>query len=375
MAAKLSVLIVGGGIAGMTLAHGLARVGMEARVVEVGQRTDQLGTGIMLLGNTLRALGGLGLADDCIARGFGWDLISNRDGAGKVLHEHKANRIFRTDAPAAVGIMRPALAEVLVTHAERSGARIDYQTTVENFESDGRGVTYRLSTGETGRCDLLVGADGVYSKVRAQSFGPEFQPSFTGQSGWRYTVERPPELQGMAFYHAGHRSLGALPLSDKLCYYFFLENSTEHVRMPVERLGDLLRERLAAFTAPEIVEAASRIDGTRHISFRPYDILLMPQPWFKGRVVLVGDAAHALTPQMTSGGGMAIEDAVVLTEELVSHSDVAQALASYSERRSERVRQVYEISLAICRSEQAGGDGGRSMELLRQGHMLLAQSL
>lgn len=374
MIAKHRILIVGGGIAGMTLAHGLARAGMEVRVIEAGHRTDQLGTGIMLLGNTLRALDRIGLAEDCMARGFAWDLISSRDATGKVLHEQMAGRVFRPDSPAAVGIMRPVLAEVLVAHAERSGARIDYRTTVEDFESDRDGVTYRLSTGETGRCDVLIGADGVYSKVRTKAFGAEFQPVFTGQSGWRYTVERPAQLRGMAFYHGGkNRTVGTLPLSEELCYFFFLENSAEHIRMPPDRLGDLLRERLASFTAPEVVEAAGRIDGTRHISFRPFDILLMPQPWFRGRVVLVGDAAHALTPQMTSGGGMAIEDAIVLTEELIARSDASQALAAYCERRGERVRKVYDISLEICRAEQAGGDGSRGMELLMEGHRLLAQ--
>lgn len=374
MTSKRRVLIVGGGVAGMTLAHGLARAGMDVHVIEAGHRTEQLGTGIMLLGNTLRALDRFWLADDCISRGFAWDSISSRDIAGHVLHEQQAARVFRADAPAAVGIMRPVLAEVLVTHAERSGARIDYRTTVESFESDAEGVTYRLSNGEVGRCDLLVGADGVYSKIRTQAFGEQYQPVFAGQSGWRYTVERPAGLRGMAFYHGGrNRTVGTLPLSEELCYFFLLENSEEHIRMPPDRMGELLRERLAPITAPEVVEAAARIDGTRHISFRPFDILLMPQPWFRERVVLIGDAAHALTPQMTSGGGMAIEDAVVLAEELIARNSVDPALQAYCERRSERVRRVYEISLEICRSEQVSGDGSRGMALLREGHVLLAE--
>ena len=221
---------------------------------------------------------------------------------------------------------------------------------------------------------MLVGADGVYSKTRTRAFGEQYKPTFAGMSAWRYTVERPAGLDGMVFWHGkGLQTVGTLPLSDKLCYFYSLEKSEEPLRFPDERLGEILRERLAAFTAPQVVEVAALIDGTRHISFRPFDILLMPQPWYKGRVVLVGDAAHAVTPQMTSGGGMAIEDAVALTEELVSRSNVPQALAAYCERRAERVKRIYEISLEICRSEQAGSDGGRGMELLKEGHMLLAQ--
>ncbi|BEP58719.1 MULTISPECIES: FAD-dependent monooxygenase [unclassified Variovorax] len=368
------IVIIGGGIAGMTLAHGLARAGHAVRVIEAGQRTEQLGTGIMLLGNTLRALDQVGLAQDCIARGFAWDSITNRDATGRTLHQQNAGRVYRSDAPAAIGIMRPVLAKVLTEHAEANGAQLDFGTTVEDFESDADGVSYRLSTGETGRCDLLVGADGVYSKVRTRAFGSQYQPKFAGQGVWRYTVERPAGLEGMVFWHGeGHQTVGTLPLSEELCYFFSLENSAQHVRFPTERLGELLRERLAPFTAPEIAEVAARIDGTRHVSFRPLDILLMPQPWYRGRVALVGDAAHAMTPQMTSGGGMAIEDAVALAQELSQHACVPEALAAYCERRAPRVKRLYEISLEICVNEQAGGDGGRGMELLMEGHALLAQ--
>lgn len=368
------IVIVGGGVAGMTLAHGLARSGQPVRVIEAARRTEQLGTGIMLLGNTLRALDQVGLASDCIARGFAWDSITNRDASGHTLHQQQAGRVYRADAPAAIGIMRPALAQVLTGHAESSGAQLDFGVTVEDFESDADGVSYRLSTGEIGRCDLLVGADGAYSKVRTRAFGNEYQPKFAGQGVWRYTVERPPGLEGMVFWHGqGRQTVGTLPLSDDLCYFFSLENSAQHQRFPEERLGELLRERLAPFTAPEIAEVAARIDGTRHVSFRPLDILLMPQPWYRNRVVLVGDAAHAMTPQMTSGGGMAIEDAVALTQELERRASVPEALAAYCERRGPRAKRMYEISLEICLSEQSQSDGHRGMELLKEGHALLAQ--
>src|SRR5690349_8057443 len=122
--------------------------------------------------------------------------------------------------------MRPKLAEVLEGHALASGARIDYRTTVEDLEQDSSGVSYRLSTGETGRCDLLVAADGTYSKTRSRVFGSEYQPTYAGQGAWRFTVERPPEFDGLVLYkHRDGRAVGGLPLSDKLCYYFFLENA------------------------------------------------------------------------------------------------------------------------------------------------------
>ncbi|MEX3982201.1 FAD-dependent monooxygenase [Paraburkholderia sp. EG287A] len=375
MATQYKVLIVGGGIGGMTLAHGLARAGMDVRVVESSHRTDQQGTGISLLGNALRALDRVGLADSCIAAGSGWDTVSVHNDAGEVQNVQRPPRTFRPDASGAMGIMRPKLAEVLEGHALASGARIDYRTTVEDFEQHTNGVSYRLSNGDTGHCDLLVAADGTYSKTRAKAFGEQYRPAYAGQGAWRFTVERPAGFDGFMLYkHKDGRAVGALPLSDTLCYYFFLENADVHVHMPQERLSEMFRERLNGFSAPDLRAVSDLCDGTRYLSYRPFDILFMPQPWYRGRVALLGDAAHSVTPQLTSGGGMAIEDAVVLTEELSRHSTVDAALSAYVERRWDRAKRVFDISLAICEAEKnPASDGRRAVELLFEGYGVLAQ--
>ena len=143
------------------------------------------------------------------------------------------------------------------------------------------------------------------------------RPVYSGQGVWRYTIPRPADVNGLTLHRTRDGAVvGALPLSEDDCYLFYLENTAEHVHMPPDRLGELLRERLAPFSAPMIRDAVEGMDASRHISFRPIDHVLLPAPWHQGRVVLLGDAAHALTPQLTSGGGMAIEDAVVLCEEL-----------------------------------------------------------
>jgi 2-polyprenyl-6-methoxyphenol hydroxylase-like FAD-dependent oxidoreductase len=369
------ILIVGGGIAGMALAHGAARAGLRVRVVEASQRADQLGTGITLLGNALRALDRLGLAEACIAGGTGWDTVLNRDLAGNLLQELHPPRTFKPDAAGAIGIMRPVLADILSRHADQSGAVVQYGVTVASLEPNATGAAYTLSTGETGHCELVVAADGAYSKTRSRLWGAQYKPMYAGQGSWRYTVERPSSLKGLTFYRAeGSTVLGTLPLSKELCYFFLLESAREHLRMPEDRLEDLLRERLKRFSAPEVREAVSRIDGTRHISYRPFDILLMPKPWYRGRAVLVGDAAHSLTPHLTSGGGLALEDAVVLSEELSTTADMDRALQRYAERRFDRVRRVYEISRRISELEQQPTrDGEKCMELLMDGHRTLAE--
>jgi len=367
------VVVIGGGIGGLTVARGLASHGSDVEVIEIGQPGDRLGTGITLLGNALRALDTLGLAEQVIDNGFGWDVVNWRDGAGNLTEERPSPRTFRPDAPAAVGIMRTVLAEILERNALSSGAKIRFGTTVDAIEQDKDGVTVTLSTGETLRADLAVAADGVYSTTRAAVFGSDHVPSYVGTSGWRYTIPRPESLNGFTLYRNGARIIGGLPLSDDIAYLFLLEHSDEHVRMPDDQLVDLLPERFEAFSAPELRQAADEISTDRHISFRPFDILLMPRPWYRGRVVLLGDAAHSLTPNLTSGGGMAIEDAAVLCDEVSKNDDVAAALQAYDERRFARVEAIYSNSLKITQLEKEPNDGSESLRLLIESHGMLAQ--
>jgi 2-polyprenyl-6-methoxyphenol hydroxylase-like FAD-dependent oxidoreductase len=369
------IVIVGGGIGGMTLAHAAARAGIGVTVVESSHRDDQQGTGISLLGNALRALDEVGLADAVIARGTGWDVVSTRDGDGNVVHEVRPPRTFRPDAPGAIGVMRTDLADVLAEHALGGGADVRYRTTVTSFENGDDGVEYELSDGATGRCDVLVAADGVYSPTRATAFGSDLVPRYVGTGAWRFTVERPDSIDGLAMYHSRTGSMvGCLPLRDDLCYFFSLEHSPERPHFDDADLRPIFRERLAAFGAPEIRHVAELVDSDRYLTFRPFDALLVPAPWHRGRVVLLGDAAHSLTPQLTSGGGMAIEDAVVLADELARHDDATAALEAYSARRYDRVKQIFDTSYAVCMVEQQPvPDPQRAVELLMEGHGVLAQ--
>ena len=131
----MRVIIAGGGIGGLTLAHGLARSGHDVRVVEAARREDRLGTGITLLENALRALDRIGLADPVLAAGSGWGTVSTRDAAGNVLHEQALPKAYKPGAPPAVGIMRTSLGDLLEHHATASGAAIGFETSIERFAS------------------------------------------------------------------------------------------------------------------------------------------------------------------------------------------------------------------------------------------------
>lgn len=375
MASARRALIVGGGIGGMVAAIALRKQGIDAHVIEATRREDQLGTGINLQNNALRALEEVGLLEQCVAEGFGWETITNRHAAtGDVINSVTMPWPKHPGRPGALGIMRTAFAEILARTALAAGVHISYQTKVAGLEQDGQGVTVELTDGTTDRGDLLIAADGVYSQIRSMVFGEKHKPSYAGQGVWRFTVPRPKSLDGFTMFRtAKGESVGFLPLAPEIAYYFYLESTEQPLRVPAGKEADMLTERLAAFEVPEVHDLLPLMHEGWHVSYRPFDILLMPAPWHRGRVVLLGDTAHSLTPQLTSGGGMAIEDAVVLAEELRNRDTVDAALAAYSTRRQERVKVVYDNSYRICEIEKAkSSDGAEGTRILIESFQYLA---
>jgi 2-polyprenyl-6-methoxyphenol hydroxylase-like FAD-dependent oxidoreductase len=360
-------LVVGTGIGGATAACALQKAGIEVHAIDIKPETARVGTGICLLGNTLRALGTLGLEDECVDKGFALKTFREFDSAGNL------QKAFPTNI--GCGMRRPDLAQILESAAERAGARLEKGVKIERLKDDGDLVHVEFSNGCQGAYDVVVAADGAYSKLRAQVFGSEYQTRFAGQSVWRFSAPRPAELDGFSLYRgADGMAVGVIPTSKESCYLFFLENSGQPLHMDDGLLDVLIRERLSAFSAPLIRDAVAQITHPSQVLFRPFDITLVPAPWHRGRVVLLGDSAHAPTPQLTSGGGMAVEDAVVLGESLAQHSSVPMALQAYSERRFPRVKTVFDTSYQLsCYEQDPLHNADKSAALLMQGYQFLAQ--
>lgn len=371
----MRVVIVGGGIAGLSTATGLVRNGATVDVIEASSGREGTRTGITLLGNALRALDQLGLADACVAVGDGFEDIHIADHTGTVLMSDKPPRTFRPDRPATLGISRAALHEVLTQGAASAGATVRYSTTVASIDQDDDGVDVTLSSGDTLRADLMVAADGTYSATRTTVFGSEIAPAYAGQGAWRVSYPRPADLDGMLLLRTpAGRAAGVIPTGADSCYAFVLETTTERTRIPDDRLHDLMAERLAEFPAPAIQKGAAGL-RERVVTYRPFDILLVPAPWHRGRVLLIGDAAHSLTPQMTSGGGLALEDAAVLTRLVADGGTLPDVLDTFSALRYPRAKRVYDASLQICQWEQlASYDRSLMARLMGETHTFLAEA-
>jgi len=345
MSSVQKVLIVGGGIAGITLGLGLKKQGIHSEIVEVNSEWAIPGLGIALLGPTLRALKTVGLIDSCIQAGFGYSAIKNFNVAGALMGVVELPRLCGPDYPASLGMLRVALHKILLQAAEAAQLSIHLGRTVRVIRKMSDSVEVEFNAGATDRFDLIVGADGAYSNMRALLFGRDAVPGATGQTIWRATVERPKDVDSLWQFFGPRHKAGFNPLSESQMYIFLVQNAPTK-RTPSDSLAKLMRDELADFDGPMAAARDSIVSDDRIIC-RPAEALILRPPWHQDRVVLIGDAAHTTPPHLASGAGIAIEDAIVLSDLLGSGMQVSDALMQFNNRRYERCRMVVENSIQL----------------------------
>ena len=343
------VLIVGGGIGGLTLAVALARQGLKAEVIELQPEASVLGVGIIQPGNALRALRDLGLLDKCVAQGFQIDDYVMYDAAGDYIGRMKLLRIAGPTVPAVNGLPRIALHRILTKAAEDGGARIRLGLTVASVTSYEDRAEVVLSDGSKETYDLVVGSDGIRSHLREMVFGKEYAPHFTGHGVWRFTLPRLPEVDHQIMYYGVGVKAGLMPVSSDQMYLLLVTNEPDNPWMPPEQLDRLLRERLQPFTAPLVTKIRDQIDDPSKVIYGPIEEVILPPPWFRRRVLLMGDAAHASGPHVSQGATMAIEDASVLAELIGRGLSGESVLAQFMARRYERCKFVQDTSRQVGR--------------------------
>lgn len=349
-------LVVGGGIGGLSATIGLRRAGVEVDVVELNPKWDVYGVGIIQPGNAIRALDQLGLGEAAIAQGFAIQGSNFRDRDGNVLGSIPAPPLLGDRYPGMNGITRPRLHRIFQDAVGESGADVNLGVTVASLSQDAGGVDVELTDGTRERYDLVIGADGINSLVRRLVFPDAPEPEYTGQVVWRHNFPKPNELETLDTYVGERGKAGLVPLAPDLMYMFVIERWPEDdLEVPDERLAAAMRERLAGYGSRIGELRDTAITDESEIVYRPVVSLLVPAPWYRGRIVLVGDAAHATSPHVGQGAAMAIEDAVVLSEEVTSSDDLDAALARFMERRFDRCKRIWEISrqLGIWEIEEA----------------------
>lgn len=348
----LQVLVVGAGIGGLSASIALRRAGHEVTVIERDPQWSVYGVGIIQQSNVVRAMDQLGVLDDFLDAACGFDAIEIYLPSGQKVARVPAPSLV-AGKPANVGIGRRALQKVLGDNAKALGVEIRLGLTAADISDDGAGVTVRFSDDSEERFDIVVGADGAYSLTRETILLDAAAPEFTGQGVWRYNLPRPAELDALHVYN-GPIGVGLVPMSAEQMYLFATSPEPGNPHYPREGLAAVMRQKLAN-TAPQIQELAQQITDDAGVVYRPLEGLMVHGPWHKGRVVLLGDAVHATTPHLGQGAGMAIEDALVLAEELSVRDTPEAAFEAYHARRYERCRYIVEASLAICHGQIGKG--------------------
>lgn len=369
------ILIIGGGFSGMSAAIQLRRQGHEVELVEIDPGWRSYGAGISLGGATLRAFRTLGILDTFLAEGAASDGVRICLPHGPQVAELPTPRLAGPDVPGGGAIMRPVLARMLAEATRAAGTQVRLGCSFTRIEQDAEGVDVSFTDGERRRYDLVIGADGLYSKTRAALFPDAPQPRYSGQAVWRAVLPRPAEIDACTMWMGPRIKPGVNPVSKTEMYLFVTEPRPENGYVDPAEFVARLRALLADFEAPVLRAIREQINEHSQIVFRPLEGLLLPRPWYQGRVVLIGDAVHATTPHLASGACIGIEDALVLAEELGRADDPDTALAAFQARRWERCRMVVENSARLGEIEVAGGDKDEHAQIMRASLMALAQPI
>ncbi|WP_306231586.1 FAD-dependent oxidoreductase [Agrococcus beijingensis] len=356
-----SILVVGGGIGGLATAIALrANAGFDVTVIEkhADVHSSVWGVGIIQPANAMRALDAIGCAEACMADGYGateWGSMYDVD--GNLLFDMKATKIEGGDYPAMNGITRPRLHEILTSRALEVGVEIVYSTDFVSLEQGASGVTVHASDGRERRFDLVVGADGVRSVVRNHVLDEELRPYYIGQSAFRVNMPRLPEIDRILLQPGPGGMAGFVPIGKDLAY-FFLNIEVERDQRPKgDDVYPALVEKLKGFNGLTGRFRDEFLEEGADIVIRPEESLISPAPWHRGRVVLIGDAVHTVTPHLGQGAAQAIEDGIVLAEELAKNDDFEAAFDAYTERRYERCKLVVDTCLAIAEWEKGKKPG------------------
>jgi 2-polyprenyl-6-methoxyphenol hydroxylase-like FAD-dependent oxidoreductase len=343
----LPIGIVGAGIAGLTLALRLDGLGCKAVVLEARSRASLISEGafLTLAPNAVNGLRAVGLAEEVVACGTAMTGIEILDERGRRLaFADQADHGESFGAPS-VTIARGALMGILLAAAERAGIDIRYEARVEAVRETPDEVQLAIRDGAEISLRWLAACDGLRSPVRQHVFPGCPTPRFTGLIGTGGLVDAPaiPATGGvmrMVFGHVGF--FGYLKDGDGPVYWFnsYPAKSPDSDRSDSRYVAWL---RDLHWRDPRIIDAIlAEVPGIA----RDYPVFDMPalREWHRGRVVLVGDAAHAVGPHAGQGAAMAIEDAIVLGSCVAQDADLAAAFRRYEMLRRPRVAAVVALT-------------------------------
>ncbi len=349
------ILIVGGGIGGLSAGIAFRKKGIEVDVVEIQQAYNVYGVGIIQQANALRALDVLGVADEAMRRGSPYGKVKLCAPHGLVIGETGTPPIGRF--PSHNGISRKVLHDVLYEGAMSNLVHIRMGVTINALVHKKNAVEVSFSDGSLYEYDLVIGADGINSTVRQLVFD-DYKPTYIGSSVWRYPLKRPVDLETGYMFFGKKVKLGLIPMTADTIYMFVVSSEgTDNPFIPHDDLIPKLRSYVQSFPAPMVQGVLDQITDPTEVIYRPLETMMMPLPWYRDRVLIIGDAAHATIPQLGSGAALAVEDAVVIAEEVAEGGSIDDIIHRYMTRRYDRCKTVVDVSNTLAEWEQLEWSG------------------
>jgi len=372
MSAAKRALVIGAGIGGLATAIALGQHGWTVTVIERRELNTTVGVGLNHPSNALRALRSLGLLEQVKEYGYHYRGIKRFDLDGNQI------ALFQPqdpeDVPFQISMPRADLHRILSEAADAAGAHVRFSTRWTGFEQKADGVEVALSDGSTDSYDIVVAADGLRSSMRQALFGDGHDPIHTGFGAWRVAVPKPPDRVFSEYWQGAQGKATIIHLNDDLMYLLFVDRPEAGWTFDPSRAVEDLRDRLEGFTGI-IGEIRDSELAREDIHWGPLEEVVLEPSWFAGRIVLIGDAAHAVTPHLAQGAGLAMEDALVLADELDRNGSVPTALTAFMQRRYPRVKFVQDHAHEILVNEMqtdealkvkfAEGLGARQAEIAR----------
>lgn len=345
-----TVLIIGGGIGGLAAAIGLQEVGFDVQVYEQAEEVKEVGAGFAIWRNGLEALEYLGGHEAAVQAGMPLEGAEFKTPDGSVLREiHFPSLLPDTDSdvPAGVAMHRADLQRILRNRVGDGVLHLDHECV--GVEEDDGQVTAEFASGKEVNGDLLVGADGIHSVVRSSLHGNE-ELRFYGTGYWRAVtrIDHPISTSSLALNTTGgSRRFAALPVGDGRVYWLVTEPADRGVNRPTPDSKERLAEIFSDWHPP----IPTLIDETPHADLIWHDGLDRPllDQWGRGKITLLGDAAHIALGFAAQGACQALEDAVWLARYLDREADTAAALRAYEDHRKDRTKMVVQKGRRMAR--------------------------
>lgn len=341
-------IVIGGGIGGMTTAIALQQAGMNVMVFEQADAVREVGSGLPLWSNALRALHQLGLSNmiETLGQSVTARCVTNWN--GDVLVDVSTEALLKELGTVNIVVHRAELLSALLNTL--GSEHVYLGTTCVGFTQDATGVCARFADGKEVRGDMLVGADGLHSRIRSQMFRAT-RPHYSGYTCWRGIVHTTRKDIETWAWGKGYQ-FGITPMSKDRAYWFAQRYAPEG---EPDKPGGRKSEVLGLFhdwhdPIPDIIETTDEASILRN---DVYEGKLLSH-WSRGRVTLLGDAAHTMTPNLGQGACIAIEDAVELSVCLEATTDVHRALRDYEARRIGRANRITWLAGLIGKTVQQG---------------------